>query len=245
MRQGPNESMYDYVEKFNRLERSCCNLGLPEKLLNEYLLDGFKPLDKMLLDASAGGTMSSLPLSEIRELISRVAENARFREETSRYEEFTRTKNVVKAETPLNSMANEMKQMKEMMMQIIRRQPVVVKPCEYCGAMDHKTDECLTLLEEDPAEGKCSGWIPRTQWQPGKGRVGRMDKGRPDRIGETTPQGTQLISLNRQLFNRTSSSIGLLTANTNRTAQANISKGDRVTVKPVQANRTQASHLRI
>ncbi|CAM8910711.1 unnamed protein product [Rhodiola kirilowii] len=152
MRQGPNESMYDYVEKFNRLERSCCNLGLPEKLLIEYLLDGFKPLDKMLLDASAGGAMSSLPLSGIRELISRVAENAWFREETSRQEEFTRTKNVVKVETPVNSMAEEMKQMKEMMMQIIRRQPVMVKPCEYCGATEHKTYECPTLLEEDPVE---------------------------------------------------------------------------------------------
>ncbi|CAM8920172.1 unnamed protein product [Rhodiola kirilowii] len=152
MRQGPNESMYDYVEKFNQLERSCCNLRLPEKLLIEYLLDGFKPLDKMLLDASAGGIMSSLPLSGIRELISRVAENARFREETSRQEEFTRTKNVAKAETPVNSMAEEMKQMKEMMMQIIRRQPVVVKPYEYYGATEHKTDECPTLLEEDLAE---------------------------------------------------------------------------------------------
>ncbi|CAM8997359.1 unnamed protein product [Rhodiola kirilowii] len=84
MKQGPNESMYDYVEKFNRLERSCFNLGLPEKLIVEYLLDGLKPLDKMLLDASAGGSMMNLSLSGIRQLISNVAENAWLREETSR-----------------------------------------------------------------------------------------------------------------------------------------------------------------
>ncbi|CAM8944728.1 unnamed protein product [Rhodiola kirilowii] len=50
IKQGPNESMFDYLEKFNRLEQSCCNLGLPEKLIIEYLIDGLTPLDKKLLD---------------------------------------------------------------------------------------------------------------------------------------------------------------------------------------------------
>ncbi|CAM8905342.1 unnamed protein product [Rhodiola kirilowii] len=38
IRKGPNESMYDYVENFNALEQSFCNLGVPEKLIIEYLL---------------------------------------------------------------------------------------------------------------------------------------------------------------------------------------------------------------
>ncbi|CAM8984590.1 unnamed protein product [Rhodiola kirilowii] len=127
IKQGPNEAMYDYLEKFNRLERSCCTLGLPEKLIIEYLFDGLRPLDKMLLDASAGGSMMNLSLSGIRNLIIDVAENARFREETARQEEFSRTKNVTRAdETPMNSMPEEMKQMKEMMVQILRRQPAQV-----------------------------------------------------------------------------------------------------------------------
>ncbi|CAM8950921.1 unnamed protein product [Rhodiola kirilowii] len=157
MRQGPNECMYDYLEKLNRLERSCCNLGLPEKLLIEYLLDGFKPIDKMLLDASAGGTMSSLPLRGIRELISKVAENARFREENSRQEEFTRTKNVANVETPVNPMTEDLKQMKEMMIHLMRREPAQIKPYEFCGAMDHKTDSCPTLLEEEHGEENAVG----------------------------------------------------------------------------------------
>ncbi|CAM8972724.1 unnamed protein product [Rhodiola kirilowii] len=152
IRQGPNETMYDYLEKFNHLERSCCTLGLPEKLIIEYLIDGLRPLDKMLLDASAGGLMMNLSLSGIRQLISDVAENARFREETTRQEEFSQTKNVAKSETPMNSMPEEMKQMKEMMVQILRRQPVQVKPCEFCGSTDHKTDACPTLIVEEPAE---------------------------------------------------------------------------------------------
>ncbi|CAM8895035.1 unnamed protein product [Rhodiola kirilowii] len=152
IKQGPNETMYDYPEKFNRLERSCCTLGLPEKLIIEYLIDGLRPLDKMLLDASAGGSMMNLSLSGIRDLIANVAENARFREETTRQDEFSRTKNVAQAETSVNSMPEEMRQIKEMMIQILQRHPVPVKPCEFYGFTDHKTDACPTLIEEEPAE---------------------------------------------------------------------------------------------
>ncbi|CAM8933968.1 unnamed protein product [Rhodiola kirilowii] len=152
IKQGPNESMFDYLEKFNRLEQSCCNLGLPEKLIIEYMLDGLNHLDKMLLDASAGGSLASLPLSGIRRLVTKFAENARFREETTRQDEFTQTKNVAKVETPVNSMTEQMEQMKEMMMQILQKQTVQVRPCEFCGSTDHKTDACPTLIEEDPVE---------------------------------------------------------------------------------------------
>ncbi|CAM9000025.1 unnamed protein product [Rhodiola kirilowii] len=99
----------------------------------------------------------NLSLSGIRNLITDVAENARFREETTRQEEFSRTKNVAKAETPMNSMPEEMKQMKEMMVQILRRQPVQIKPCEFCSSTDHKTDACPTILVEDPAEVNAVG----------------------------------------------------------------------------------------
>ncbi|CAM8951460.1 unnamed protein product [Rhodiola kirilowii] len=152
IRKGPNETMYDYLEKFNHLERSCCTLGLPEKLIIEYLINGQTQLDKKLLNASAGGSVMRLSLSGIRRLISDVAENARFTEETTRQDEFSRTKNVARAETSENSMSEEMKQMKEMMIQFLRRQPVQIKPCEFCSSTDHKTDACPTLIEEEPAE---------------------------------------------------------------------------------------------
>ncbi|CAM8956783.1 unnamed protein product [Rhodiola kirilowii] len=96
--------------------------------------------------------MMRLSLSGIRRLITDVAENARFREETTRQDEFSRTKNVARAETRVNSIPEEMKQIKEMMIQILRKQTVQVRPCEFCGSTDHKTDACPTLIEEDPVE---------------------------------------------------------------------------------------------
>ncbi|CAM8908822.1 unnamed protein product [Rhodiola kirilowii] len=37
-------------------------------------------------------------------------------------------------------------------MQILRRQPVQVKPCEFCSSTDHKTDACPTLIVKEPEE---------------------------------------------------------------------------------------------
>ncbi|CAM8941030.1 unnamed protein product [Rhodiola kirilowii] len=205
IKQGPNETMYDYLEKFNRLERSCCTLGLPEKLIIEYLVDGLSPLDRMLLDASAGGSMMNLSLSGIRRLITDVAENARFREETTRQEEFSRTKNVARAETPINCMPEEMKQMKEMMVQILRRQPVQVKPCEFCGSMDHKTDACPTLIIEESAEVNAvvgyQGYNnnhnsndragPNRQYNQATGSNWRNENHPPRETQQATPQSAQ------------------------------------------------------
>ncbi|CAM8934592.1 unnamed protein product [Rhodiola kirilowii] len=145
LRQGPNKSMYDYREKFNQLEQSCCNLGVPEKLIIEYMLDGLRPLDRMLLDASARGTIMNLSPAGERNLIVEVAENARFREEASRQEKFSITTNIAKAETPPNQMTEEIKQMKEMVQKLMMNQVVRVKPCEFYGATNHKTDSCPSL----------------------------------------------------------------------------------------------------
>ncbi|CAM8966615.1 unnamed protein product [Rhodiola kirilowii] len=168
IKQGPNETMYDYLKKFNHMERSCCTLGLPEKLTIEYLIDGLRPLDKMLLDASAGGSMMNLSLSGIRNLIANVAENARFREETTRQEEFSRTRNVAQAETPMSSMPEEMKQLKEMMIQILQRQPVPVKPCEFCGSTDHKNDACPIYNQDAPSAGQYQASSSNQQEGPNK-----------------------------------------------------------------------------
>ncbi|CAM8944832.1 unnamed protein product [Rhodiola kirilowii] len=157
IKQGLNESMYDYVEKFNRLERSCFNLGLSEKILVEYLLEGLRPLDKRLLDASAGGSIMHLPLSGIRKLMEDMAKNARYQEETSRTEEMSRTRSVAKAEVPSDRLTEDVKQMKEMMIHLMRREPAKVKPCEFCGAMDHKTDSCPAIQEEDHGDVNAVG----------------------------------------------------------------------------------------
>ncbi|CAM8880530.1 unnamed protein product [Rhodiola kirilowii] len=157
LRQGPNETMYEYVEKFNALEQSCCNLGLPEKLLVEYMLDGLRRLDRKLLDASAGGNLMNLSPTGVRRKIMVMTESERFQDESNKEEEFSRTRNVSRVEPPSSAMAEDIRQLKEMMQQVIRRQPVQVKPCSFCASTDHKIDECPTKVEDDKGEVNAVG----------------------------------------------------------------------------------------
>ncbi|CAM8944409.1 unnamed protein product [Rhodiola kirilowii] len=167
LRQGPNETMYEYVEKFNALEKSCCNLGLTEKLLVEYMLDGLRRLDRKLLDASAGGNLMNLSPAGVRRKIMEVAENERFQDESNKEEEYTQTRNVSKVEPSVNAMAEQIKELKEMMQHVIRRQPVQTKPCGFCASTDHKTDECPTIVEDDQAEINAVGNYQNYGNQPG------------------------------------------------------------------------------
>ncbi|CAM8943733.1 unnamed protein product [Rhodiola kirilowii] len=157
LKQGPNENMYEYVEKFNALEKSCCNLELPEKLVVEYLLDGLRRLDRKLLEASAGGNLMNLTPAKVRQKIMEVAESERFQDESNKEDEYVRARNVSRVEPTTSAMAEQIKELKDMMQHVIRRQPVQTKPCGFCATTDHKTDECPTLIEDDQAEVNAVG----------------------------------------------------------------------------------------
>ncbi|CAM8957012.1 unnamed protein product [Rhodiola kirilowii] len=154
--QGPHESMYDYVEKFNAQEQRCCNLGLLEKLIIEYLLDGLRPLYMMLVDASARGTIMKLSPARVRNLIAEVAENARFREEAGRQ--------------------NELK-LKEMVKMLVSHQVAQVRACEICSATDHKTDLCPSLQEEEHGDVNVVGIYQNCNNHPQQRQFGLVANG--------------------------------------------------------------------
>ncbi|CAM8931491.1 unnamed protein product [Rhodiola kirilowii] len=167
LKQGPNETMYEYVEKFLALEKSCCNLELPEKVIVEYMLDGLRRLERKLLEASAGGNLMNLMPARVKQKIISVAESERFQDESTKEDEYARTKNVSTVEPSISVMAAEMKEMRELMKHVVRRQPVQVKPCEFCTATDHKTDECPTLQEDVQADINAVGNYQNYGNQPG------------------------------------------------------------------------------
>ncbi|CAM8896430.1 unnamed protein product [Rhodiola kirilowii] len=82
----------------------------------------------MLLDASTGGTILNLSPAGVRKMIAEVAENARFKEEAGRQDEF---------------------KLKEMVKMLVTNQVAQVKACEFCSAIDHKTDSCPSLQEDE------------------------------------------------------------------------------------------------
>ncbi|CAM8880170.1 unnamed protein product [Rhodiola kirilowii] len=124
----------------------------------------------------------SLSPAGVQRKIMEVAET-RFRDESNKEEEFSRTRNVSRAEPPSNAMAKELKQMKEMMQQLMRRQPIQVKPCEFCGTTDHKTDACPSLQEDTHANVNAQGsYNNQNQYQQRgqyKNQAGPNQQGKP------------------------------------------------------------------
>ncbi|CAM8929399.1 unnamed protein product [Rhodiola kirilowii] len=100
---------------------------------------------RRLLDASAGGSVLNLSPVGVRNLIAEVDKNARFREEASRQEEFSRTISVAKAEPQTNLMTEDQKQMREMMQKLMMNKVARVSSCEFCDATNYKMDACPTL----------------------------------------------------------------------------------------------------
>ncbi|CAM8948269.1 unnamed protein product [Rhodiola kirilowii] len=159
--------MYEYVEKFLALEKSCCNLELPEKLIVEYMLDGLRRMDRKLLEASAGGQLMNMTPARVKQKIISVAEGERFQDETTKEDEYARTKNVSTVEPSISAVFTELKEMRELMKHVVRRQPVQVKPCEFCTSTDHKTDKCPTLQTDVQADVNAVGNYQNYGNQPG------------------------------------------------------------------------------
>ncbi|CAM8926399.1 unnamed protein product [Rhodiola kirilowii] len=167
LKQGPNETMYEYVEKFLALEKSCCNLELPEKLIVEYMLDGLRRIDRKLLEASAGGQLMNMTPARVKQKIISVAEGERFQDETATEDEYARTKNVSTVEPSISAVFAELKEMRELMKHVVRRQPVQVNPCEFCTSTDHKTEECPTLQTDVQGDVNAVGNYQNYGNQPG------------------------------------------------------------------------------
>ncbi|CAM8902253.1 unnamed protein product [Rhodiola kirilowii] len=175
LKQGPNETMYEYVEKFLALEKSCCNLELPEKLIVEYMLDGLRRIDRKLLEASAGGQLMNMTPARVKQKIISVAEGERFQDETATEDEYARTKNVSTVEPSISAVFAELKEMRELMKHVVRRQPIQVNPCEFCTSTDHKTDECPTLQTDVQGDvnavGNYQNYGNQNQTQPARPNV--------------------------------------------------------------------------
>ncbi|CAM8929243.1 unnamed protein product [Rhodiola kirilowii] len=167
LKQAPHETMYEYVEKFLALEKSCCNLELPEKLVVECMLDGLRKMDMKLLEASAGGQLMNMTPARVKQKIISVAEGERFQDETMKEDEYARTKNVSIVEPSISAVFAELKEMRELMKHVVRRTPVQAKPCEFCTSTEHKTDECPTLQIDVQADVNAVGNYQSYGNQPG------------------------------------------------------------------------------
>ncbi|GAU10206.1 hypothetical protein TSUD_421460, partial [Trifolium subterraneum] len=73
--QGDSESLYDAWERFKLCLKKCPKHGLDNHAQMQHFTQGLRAQTRMLLDASAGGSLKNKDESEARELVEDMAQN--------------------------------------------------------------------------------------------------------------------------------------------------------------------------
>ncbi|KAM1168241.1 hypothetical protein ACFX19_030702 [Malus domestica] len=126
IQQEEGESFPTYYERFKSLVASCPQHQMKEELLLQYFYEGLLPIERQMLDASAGGALVDKTPTAAKTLIANRALNAQ------QYE------GVGQRGTPRQHQMNE-----------VVEGPKVqnVSACGVCSMQGHPTDKCPQLIE--------------------------------------------------------------------------------------------------
>ncbi|KAM1495770.1 hypothetical protein ACFX14_030016 [Malus domestica] len=126
IQQEEGESFPTYYERFKSLVASCPQHQMKEELLLQYFYEGLLPIERQMLDASAGGALVDKTPTAAKTLIANRALNAQ------QYE------GVGQRGTPRQHQVNE-----------VVEGPKVqnVSACGVCSMQGHPTDKCPQLIE--------------------------------------------------------------------------------------------------
>ncbi|CAN6685866.1 unnamed protein product [Malus baccata var. baccata] len=126
IQQDEGESFPKYYERFKSLVASCPQHQMKEELLLQYFYEGLLPIERQMLDASAGGALVDKTPMAAKMLIANRALNAQ------QYE------GVGQRSMPRQHQVNE-----------VVEGPKVkpVASCGVCSMQNHPTDKCPQLIE--------------------------------------------------------------------------------------------------
>ncbi|KAM2910320.1 hypothetical protein FF1_003197 [Malus domestica] len=126
IQQDEGESFPTYYERFKSLVASCPQHQMKEELLLQYFYEGLLPIERQMLDASAGGALVDKTPTAAKTLIANRALNAQ------QYE------GVGQRSMPRKHQVNE----------VVEGSKVkTVASCGVCSMQNHHTDKCPQLIE--------------------------------------------------------------------------------------------------
>ncbi|KAM2111922.1 hypothetical protein ACFX1R_014487 [Malus domestica] len=145
IQQNPGESFPSYYERFKSLVASCPQHQMKEELLIQYFYEGLLPMERQMLDASAGGALVDKTLGAAKVLIANRAHNAQ------QYEG-------VGQRDPPRPQVNEVSSMPEIQSQLANLTSIVSQlaegmkihgpsVCGVCSVQGHANDQCPQLIE--------------------------------------------------------------------------------------------------
>ncbi|XP_027172051.1 uncharacterized protein LOC113771681 [Coffea eugenioides] len=143
--QYPEESLYDYWERFNKLCTRCPQHQISEQLLIQYFYEGLQSSDRGIIDAASGGALANKTPREAWLLIESMAENS----QQFGFCESNPTRRVNEVET--SSIQQQISELTSFVRQLAVGNMHQAKACGICTNVGHLTDSC-PLLQEDVAE---------------------------------------------------------------------------------------------
>ncbi|CAN6542428.1 unnamed protein product [Malus baccata var. baccata] len=145
IQQDQGESFPSYYERFKSLVASCPQHQMKEELLIQYFYEGLLPMERQMLDASAGGALVDKTPGAAKVLIANRAHNAQ------QYEG-------VGQRDPPRPQVNEVSSMPEIQSQLANLTSIVSQlaegmkihgpsVCGVCSMQGHANDQCPQLIE--------------------------------------------------------------------------------------------------
>ncbi|KAM1909946.1 hypothetical protein ACFX13_038646 [Malus domestica] len=145
IQQNQGESFPSYYEHFKSLVASCPQHQMKEELLIQYFYEGLLPMERQMLDASAGGALVDKTPGDAKVLIANRAHNAQ------QYEG-------VGQRDPPRPQVNEVSSMPEIQSQLANLTSIVSQlaegmkihgpsVCGVCSKQGHANDQCPQLIE--------------------------------------------------------------------------------------------------
>ncbi|KAM1903840.1 hypothetical protein ACFX13_041302 [Malus domestica] len=146
IQQEEGESFPTYYERFKSLVASCPQHQMKEKLLLQYFYEGLLPIERQMLDASAGGALVDKTPTAAKTLIANRALNAQQYEGVG--QRGTPRQHQVNEVSAITELQNQMANLTTLLSQVVEGPKVQnVSACGVCSMQGHPTDKCPQLIE--------------------------------------------------------------------------------------------------
>lgn len=146
IQQGPGESFPAYYERFKTLVASCPQHQMKEELLIQYFYEGLLPLERQMLDASAGGALVDKTPVAAKILITNRALNAQQYEGVGE-RDHTRPSQVNEV-SAISELQSQMANLTTLISQVVEGSKVQgSSTCGVCSVQGHPSDQCPQLIE--------------------------------------------------------------------------------------------------
>ncbi|KAM2710253.1 hypothetical protein EV2_047833 [Malus domestica] len=146
IQQDEGESFPTYYERFKSLVASCPQHQMKEELLLQYFYEGLLPIERQMLDASAGEALVDKTPTAAKTLIANRALNAQQYEGVG--QRSMPRQHQVNEVSAITELQNQMANLTTLLSQVVEGSKVkTVASCGVCSMQNHHTDKCPQLIE--------------------------------------------------------------------------------------------------